>query len=141
MNIATATGTSTGTFALTITGTSGSLSRSTPVTLTVNGPTYSVGGAISPAGSGASTLVALGGTSAASTTADASGGYSFGGLSNGSYLVTPTKNGFTISPTNRNVTVNGGNVSGVDFTATQSANTISITSPSNGATVAGKDRF
>ena len=41
------------------------------------------------------------------------------GLANGSYTITPTKSGYTFSPTSQQVTVNGANVSGVNFTATQ----------------------
>src|SRR5262249_40002211 len=62
--------------------------------------------------------VALSGTATATATTDASGNYSFPGLQNGSYTVTPTKAGFTFSPTNRAVTVNGANISGVNFAAT-----------------------
>src|SRR5206468_8940116 len=50
-------------------------------------------------------------------TADASGNYSFTGLLNGAYTVTPTKSGFTFTPANQPVTVSGANVSGVNFTA------------------------
>jgi hypothetical protein len=38
-------------------------------------------------------------------------------LANGSYTVTPSKSGFTFTPTNQPVTVNGANVTGVAFTA------------------------
>ena len=36
----------------------------------------------------------------------------------GTYTVTPTKTGFTFSPTSRSVTIAGTSVTGVDFTAT-----------------------
>ena len=79
--------------------------------------------------------MSLGGAAVASTTADAGGAFSFAGLANGSYLVTPAKSGFTFTPASRNVSVSGANVTGVDFTATQSPNTIAMSAPANGATV------
>jgi len=79
-------------------------------------PTWTIAGTVSGGGSGVS--VTLSGSSTATTTADPStGAYSFAGLANGSYTVTPTKSGFTMTPSNRAVTVSGANVSGVDFTA------------------------
>ena len=36
-----------------------------------------------------------------------SGNYSFAGLTNGSYTVTPSKPGFTFSPANQTITING----------------------------------
>jgi len=53
----------------------------------------------------------------ATTTADASGNYSFTGLANGSYTVTPSKAGFTFTPASQAVTINGANQTGVNFTA------------------------
>jgi hypothetical protein len=67
--------------------------------------------------------VALSGAATASTTADGSGNYSFTGLTNGSYTVTPTKSGFTFNPTSQSATVNNGNVSALNFTATSSGGT------------------
>jgi hypothetical protein len=61
--------------------------------------------------------VALSGAATATTTTDSSDNYSFSGLQNGSYTVTPTKAGFTFSPANAAVTVNGANLSGINFTA------------------------
>ena len=78
-------------------------------------PTYSISGTISPSGNGAT--VTLSGAASASTTADGSGNYSFAGLANGSYTVTPSKSGFTFSPASAAATVNDANVTGVNFTA------------------------
>jgi hypothetical protein len=60
--------------------------------------------------------VTLSGAATASTTADPSGNYSFSGLPNGAYTVTPTKSGFTFSPSSQPVTISGANVAGVNFT-------------------------
>ena len=68
--------------------------------------------------------------------ANSSGGYVFSGLANGSYAVMPGKSGFAFTPSSRNATINGADVTGVDFTASaQSPISVSITSPSGGATV------
>ena len=135
MNVTTAANTPTGTSPLTIVGTSGSITRSTSVSLNVTAPTYSISGVITPPGDGEAAAVGLGGTAAASTTASAGGVFNFTGLTNGPYLVTPAKSGFTFSPGSQNVSVSGGDVTGVDFTATQSPNTISMSAPANGTTV------
>jgi hypothetical protein len=68
---------------------------------------YSLSGNLTATGSNAS--VALSGALTATTTANASGNYSFAGLVNGSYTVTPTKAGVTFSPASQAVTINGVN--------------------------------
>jgi Bacterial Ig domain/Lysyl oxidase len=81
-------------------------------------PTWSISGTISPVAAGVGTLVTLSGATSKTVTADSSGNYTFTGLANGSYTVTPSKTGFTFSPANQPVPVNGANVTGVNFTAT-----------------------
>jgi hypothetical protein len=81
------------------------------------GSTFSISGTLTGGGGAA---VALSGAATASTTADASGNYSFGNLANGSYTVMPSGSGLTFNPTNRAVTINGGNVTGVNFTTAYS---------------------
>ena len=76
--------------------------------------TYSISGTISGAGCSGAT-VSLTGTSTATATTDSSGNYSFSGLQNGSYTVTPSKSGFNFSPTSQSVTLNGASASGVNF--------------------------
>jgi len=66
----------------------------------------------------ADVTITLTGSGTGSTTTDASGNYSFRGLSNGSYTVTPSKAGYTFTPTNRPVTISGADVTGQNFTAT-----------------------
>ena len=83
-------------------------------------PTWSISGIISPLAAGAGTSVALSGASSASTSADQSGNYSFSGLNNGSYTVTPTLSGFTFTPSSQAVTINGTNVGPVNFTGQSS---------------------
>ena len=66
------------------------------------------------------------------------GNYSFGAVTNGSYIVTPSDPGYVFAPGNQNVTVNGSNATVPAFTAT--VQTFSITGTisgpgANGATV------
>ena len=83
--------------------------------------TYSISGIITLSGSGLSGVaMTLSGSASKTTTTDSDGFYSFSGLSNDtSYIITPSKSGYTFSPTSRSVTISGPNVTGVDFTATQ----------------------
>ncbi len=85
-------------------------------------PTWSISGTVSPASSGSGTLLTLSGTPSVTTTADGSGNYVFTGLSNGTYTVTPSKTGFTFTPPNRALTINGANLT-ANFTA-QSGSTL-----------------
>ena len=93
----------------------------TAVNFTANGQTWSISGNVSTNGAGAT--VALSGATTASTTADTLGNYSFTGLANGTYTVTPTKSGFTFSPASQTATVNSANVSALNFTAALSGGT------------------
>jgi hypothetical protein len=93
----------------------------TAVNFTATGQTFSISGSVSA--NGASATVALSGAAAASTTADSSGNYSFTGLANGTYTVTPTKPAFTFTPTSQTATVNNANVSALNFTAASSGGT------------------
>jgi hypothetical protein len=61
--------------------------------------------------------VKLTGSATATTTASSFGVYSFT-VTNGSYIVTPTKTGHTYTPTNKSTTVNGANVAGLNFSST-----------------------
>ncbi|MBI3610121.1 MAG: carboxypeptidase regulatory-like domain-containing protein [Nitrospirae bacterium] len=81
--------------------------------------TYLISGTVTASGTGLSG-VTMTLTGAASSTAmtDANGNYSFSSLADGSYTVTPSLAGDTFSPVNQAVTVNGADVTGVNFTAT-----------------------
>jgi len=84
-------------------------------------PTFSISGSIAPLPLGSGVTVALTGATVPSVTTDANGNYTFPGLLSGTYTVTPTKSGATMTPLSRSVTISGANVSGTDFTATTSA--------------------
>src|SRR5215472_10841977 len=89
--------------------------------------TYNVSGSISPTAGGNGATVTLSGATNATTTANSSGAYSFTGLANGAYTVTPSDAGYTYNPSTQSVTVQGADVTGVNFTASpQAAQTFSI---------------
>ncbi len=90
------------------------------ITATITSPSgsYTISGTITVNGSGLSgATVTLSGDASATTTTNTSGYYEFTGVTNGSYTVTPSKSGYTFSPTSRNVNVNDASVTGQDFTA------------------------
>jgi hypothetical protein len=104
-------------------------------------PSYTISGTISPSAGGSGATVTLSGAGSATATANSSGAYTFSGLANGTYAVTPSKSGYTFSPTSQNATVNGANVTGISFTATAQATysisgTITPTAGGSGASVA-----
>jgi hypothetical protein len=81
--------------------------------------TYSLSGTVTgvdSVGFGGVTIN-LTGAAAASTTTDASGTFTFTGLADGTYTVTPVKEGFTFTPPSLQKVVNGANLSGVNFMA------------------------
>ena len=81
--------------------------------------TYSISGQVTSNGSGLSGVtMSLTGASSATTITDASGNYTFTGLDNGSYTITPSRTGFTVSPTSSPRTVSGADIPAVNFTAT-----------------------
>jgi predicted phage tail protein len=69
--------------------------------------------------------ITLSGAANATTTRDTSGNYSFTGLANGSYSVTPSMTGYTFTPASRSVTVDGADVTAINFTAMPATYTIS----------------
>jgi stage V sporulation protein SpoVS len=103
-------------------------------------PTFNISGTLSPTTGGSGATVTLSGAAAATTIADAAGNYTFTGLINGNYVVTPSHTGYTFSPAIQAVTINGANVTGINFTATLAptfsiAGTLSPTTGGSGATV------
>jgi hypothetical protein len=93
-------------------------------------PTFSISG---NAGTNGATLS----TGAAAGTSDASGNYAISGLAAGTFTVTPVKSGCTFSPVSSAVTITSANVTGVNFTATCTAPTFSISgnAGTTGATI------
>ena len=100
--------------------------------------TYSISGQVTLTGSGLSGVtMSLNGTSSATTTTDSSGNYSFTGLDNGVYAVTPDRAGFTFSPVSSPQTVSGVSLTGINFTASALTYSISGQVTSSGSGLSG----
>lgn len=81
---------------------------------------YSIAGKVAESSGAGIAGVAMALTSSSSVTVstDNSGNYTFTGLTNGTYTITPTKTGYTCSPVSKTITVNNANVTGQDFVGT-----------------------
>jgi hypothetical protein len=105
---------------------------STPATGSGN---YSISGKVAEAsGVGiAGVSMALTGSSSATATTDTTGNYSFTGLVNGTYTLTPSKAGYTCSPASKAITVNNSDITGQDFVGSDAGgiNTYSISGTIN----------
>ncbi|MBI2399296.1 MAG: proprotein convertase P-domain-containing protein [Xanthomonadales bacterium] len=104
------------------------------------GTTYSISGTIAnSSGVGIANVSVSNGS--ASTTTNSSGAYTLSNLANATYTITPTLSGYSFSPANRAVTVNGANVTGQNFTGTATTpTTYSISGTitnSSGAAISG----
>jgi hypothetical protein len=78
--------------------------------------TYRISGAVSGAIASGVTIT-LSGPPTRTTVTDGSGSYSFTGVVNATYGLTPSLAGYTFFPVSHTVVVNGADVSGQDFTA------------------------
>ena len=88
---------------------------------------FSLSGTISPAAGGSGATVTLSGAAHAATTADSGGNFSFTELPSGTYGITPTKTGYSFSPSGQNASITTADVTGIKFTATQlPTNTVNI---------------
>jgi hypothetical protein len=77
--------------------------------------TYSISGRVS----GSTANLTISGPVSGATTTDGLGNYSFSGLSNGLYVISASRSGYTFTPSTASATVNGAPVSGVNFTGTE----------------------
>jgi hypothetical protein len=99
---------------------------------------FSISGTTGQAGS----TVNYSGAASGSVTADGSGNFTISGLANGVYQVTPATLGFVASPIHQIVTVNGVNVTGVNFAATAVYSEVdSRTAPNSEKDVQGTDEY
>ena len=100
---------------------------------------FSISGTISPPTGGSGAMLTLGGAASTTTTADGVGNYTFAGLANGTYTIAPSHAGYTFTPNNQSATVNGANLTAVNFTdnAAPVAPTIT-TQPGNQTVTAGQ---
>ncbi|MEJ2392937.1 MAG: carboxypeptidase-like regulatory domain-containing protein [Gammaproteobacteria bacterium] len=115
-------------------GGGGGSSPSTPTTPTTT--TYSISGTVSGSVVNGVTLT-LSGTSSATTTTDSSGNYSFTGLADGTYTITASSAGNTFTPGSKQVTINGADSNGNNFTATTTSTTHNISGTISGAVTSG----
>jgi len=84
--------------------------------------TFTISGTVTPLPGGAGTLLTLSGSPSSTATADSNTGYySFPGLGNNTYTVTPSKSGYTFAPPYSTVTVNGADMPNINFTANAAA--------------------
>lgn len=97
-------------------------------------PTYTLSGTVRLNGSGLAGVTLTAGSR--TTTTSANGSYTFVGLEQGSYLVTPSKPGYSFTPANRQVTLNT-NALGIDFTAIVATYSVSGTIRFQGAGLPG----
>ena len=77
-------------------------------------PTYTLSGRVTGVAL-QNVLITLSGAASATTSTNSTGNYSFAGLANGSYKISPSKVGYTFSPASSTVTVNSANTSVADF--------------------------
>mgnify|MGYP001444608406 CR=1 FL=1 len=102
---------------------------------------HSISGTITRGGSGFSGVtVRLRGGASLNATTGSTGAFSFAGLADGAYTITPVKNGYVFSPARRSTNVKGADVTGQDFTGSPATYAVSGTvtccgSPLSGVTV------
>jgi hypothetical protein len=83
-------------------------------------PTFTISGIVTVNGVGLSgvTVTLSGSSGSYSGTSDSSGKYTITGVQNGSYTATPALVGYSFTPQNQSIVVNGADVAINDFTAT-----------------------
>jgi hypothetical protein len=100
---------------------SGNIETPSPGVSVSAGTTYSISGTISPTAAGNGATVKLTGAMSATVTANSSGVYTFNGLAAGTYTVAPSNTGYLFNPASAAVAVTSGNVTGVNFSGSQSS--------------------
>jgi hypothetical protein len=88
----------------------------------ISSGSFTISGSITPAADGNGATIALSGPNAESSTASGNGSYSFSGLVNGNYTVTPSRSGYIFTPQVQTVTINGSSATGVNFTGAPQSN-------------------
>lgn len=100
------------------------------------GPLHAVSGTVSGA-TAAGVTVALSGAATGTAFTDPGGAYSFSGLADGAYTVTPTKGGYAFAPASLTMTVSGADVAGQNFTASAFAGPFRLSGKITGPVVDG----
>ena len=88
-------------------------------------PTYSISGTVSGDTQSGVTMT-LSGDASTTTTTGSGGDYSFTGLVNGNYTVTPSEIGYIFTQSSENVTISGADVNNVNFIAKNNDGNISF---------------
>jgi hypothetical protein len=70
--------------------------------------------------------ISYSGATSGSVTADGSGNYTLPNLANGMYTITPSKAGVSFNPHSSEVTVSNGNITGINFVAVSSNNSLVV---------------
>jgi probable HAF family extracellular repeat protein len=101
-------------------GDGGPCSGSASVTATKVSSLYAISGTVSDSnGSGLEGLtITISSGDTLTTATGGNGSYTFTGLTDGAYTVSPVQTGFTFDPASREVTMHGASVSGISFKAT-----------------------
>jgi hypothetical protein len=130
----TATGIST--FTVLVANGAGATATQTFSIIVNNSISNNISGAVALSGGGnlqgVTVSLTFGGNTVGSATTDSSGDYTFTGVPNGNYTLTPTMSGYIFNPINLSPTVNGANVQSQNFTATLNTYSISGTITLNG---------
>ena len=83
---------------------------------------YNISGQVTSNGTGLSGVtITLSGDGSDTKTTDRDGNYSFSGLSDGLYTVTPSMTGYTCDPSSRDINISGADVTGINFDAEPSS--------------------
>ena len=117
-----------------------SSSETVPITVKDVSPIYSILGKVTENGTGlGGVTITLSGSSSVIANTASDGNYSFSGLSNGSYTITPSLTDYTFTPSNYSLIVSGADVNAQDFSASfnkKASNTGSTGSASGGCFIA-----
>ena len=85
-------------------------------------PSYAISGSVTSSGTGLEGVaMLLSGDATASKVSDANGRYTFSGLRAGRYTITPAKQGYADRPWATTQTINGADITNVNFTAVPSS--------------------
>lgn len=74
----------------------------------------------------AAATVTLSGDAVATAVSDVTGTYTFSGLADGNYTVTPTKTSFTFTPASKDVVIAAADDLGVNFAASDGSTAVSV---------------
>jgi hypothetical protein len=86
----------------------------------VSSDTYTISGYVSGTIESGVTINIAGYDLSGYTTTNSTGGFSFSGIPEGSYIITPSLSGYTFTPAYQGVTISGADAISIDFASTAS---------------------